>query len=126
MSTGTPNSGNVKVALVAADAAAGVVSLANPEGADLIVTRLVLDITTEATAACTLDAGTAATSILSDNLIDGLDAAAAAGVFDNGGSAGTNGKQVIRWESDGFLTISVASGASAGLVGNAYVEYVHV
>lgn len=124
MSTSTPNGGAAKIALAAADAAAGVVSLLNPEGVDLLVTRLVLDVTTAATAACTLDAGTAATAILSDNLIDGLDVNAAAGVFDNGGSAGVNGKQVIRWESDGYLTVSVASGASAGLVGNAYVEYI--
>jgi len=119
--------GAYKYVLAAVDAAGGVLSLANPEGVDLIVTRLVLDVTTAATVACTVDAGIAANGTTSaDNLVDGLDVNAAAGVFDNIGDGGTNGKSRQRWESDQYLTVSVASGASAGLAGNAYVEYVRV
>lgn len=126
MATGTPNGGNHKVALAALDAAAGVLSLANPEGVDLIVTRLIVNVTTKATAAATVDAGVAATAISADNLIDGLDVGTADGVFDNGGSAGTNGKQVVLWPAASYLTISKATGAAAGLVGYAYVEYTRI
>lgn len=117
--------GAYKAALSATTGGGGALSLANPEGVDLIVTRLVLDITTKATAACTLDAGVGSSATTSyDNLIDGLDVNAAAGVFDNVEDQGTNGKSAVRWESDGYLTISEKTGAIAGLVGNAYIEYV--
>lgn len=119
--------GAYKAALAAVTGGGGALSLANPEGADLIVTRLVLDITTKATAACTLDAGVGSGATTSyDNLIDGLDVNAAAGVFDNVEDQGTNGKSAVRWESDGYLTVSEKTGAIAGLVGNAYIEYVRV
>jgi len=119
--------GAYKVALAAADTAGGVLSLANPEGATLIVTRLVLEVTTVATAACTVDAGIAANgSTSADGLIDGLDVNAAAGVFGNVGNPGTNGKAQAKWTSSQYLTISKATGAAAGLVGNAYIEYMRV
>lgn len=120
--------GAYKVALTAGtDTAGGVLSLLNPEGADVIVTRLVIDITTVATAACTLDAGIGSgATTLYDNLIDGKDVNGATGSFDNLTDAGSNGKARQRWESDGYLTISTASGASAGLVGYAYVQYIRV
>jgi hypothetical protein len=119
--------GMYKVALAAVAGGGGVLSLANPEGEDLIVKRLILDITTKTTAACTIDAGVGSGPSTSyDNLIDGLDANAAAGVFDNVEDQGTNGKSSVRWESDGYLTISEKTGAIAGLVGNAYIEYVRV
>lgn len=114
-----------KVALADADAGGGVLSLANPEGVDLFVTRVVLDVTTAATAACTVDAGCGASaSTKYDTLIDGLDVNTAVGTFDNIENQGTNGKSVVRWESDQYLTISKATGAAAGLVGNAYIQYV--
>jgi len=119
--------GAYRAALAALDTGGGVLSLANPEGADIIVTRLVLDITTAATGACTVDAGIAAgATTSSDNLIDGLDVNAATGVFDNIEDKGTNGKTRQKWESDQYLTISMATGAAAGLAGYAYVEYIRV
>lgn len=121
----TVQTGSYRVALADADAGGGVLSLANPEGVDLIVTRLVLDITTAATAACTVDAGIAAAATTSaDDLIDGLDVNAAAGVFDNVSDGGTNGKARQKWEDDQYLTISKATGAAAGLEGYAHIEYV--
>ncbi len=126
MSTATITPGALKVALAASDSAGGVVSLANPENAPLIVTRLVLYVTTAATAACTVDAGIAATATTSsDNLIDGLDVNASTGVFDNDTDVGTNGKTRQLWPSSYYLTVSKASGATAGLAGYAYVEYIH-
>lgn len=118
--------GAYKVALTAGvDTGGGVLSLSNPEEADLIVTRIMLDLTTPASAACTVDAGISSGETTSaDNLLDGLDVNAAAGVFDNIENQGTNGKAAVKWNSNQYLTISRASGASAGLVGNAYIEYV--
>ena len=118
--------GAYKVALTAATGttAGGVLSLANPEGADLIVTRLVLDITTEATGAATVDAGIAANGTTSaDNLIDAGDVGAAVAVLDNIEDGGTNGQAVYKWGSSQYLTVT-ASATLAGLVGNAYIEYI--
>ena len=117
--------GAYRLALAAADTGGGVVSLANPEGADVIVTRLVIDVTTIATAACTLDAGiAAAATTVADNLIDGVDVHSATGVFDNVEDGGTNGQAVYKWESDEYLTVSMKTGAAAGLAGYAYIEYI--
>ncbi len=119
--------GAYKIALAALDTGGGVLSLLNPEGEDLIITRLVLDVTTKTAAACTLDGGVgAAATTVYDNLIDGLDVNAATGVFGNIDDQGTNGQSVVRWESDEYLTISMKTGAAAGLVGNAYIEYTRV
>lgn len=114
-----------KVALTAGtDTAGGVLSLLNPEGVDLIITNLELDVTTAATAACTLDAGVGSGATTKyDTLIDGLDVNSAAGLFDNHDNPGSNGTATIRWESDHYLTVSTATGASAGLVGYAYIKY---
>lgn len=113
-----------KATLSAAETAGGVLSLANPEGVTLIIRDLVLDVTTKATAACTLDAGIAANgTTLNDTLIDGVDVGTAAGTFDSQKDAGTNGAGSRRWGATEFLTVSKASGAAAGLVGNAYIDY---
>ena len=112
-----------KVALTATTGTTGggCLSLANPEGVDLIVTKLVIDITTVATGSATVDAGIAANGTTSaDNLIDGQDVNAAAGAFGSG--IGSNGKHAKKWKSDEYLTIT-ASASLAGLVGNAYIEY---
>jgi hypothetical protein len=113
------------VALTAATVTTGgaVLSLANPEGVDLIVTRLILDITTQSTGAATVDAGIAADGTTSsDTLIDGK-SVAAAGVFDNIEDQGTNGKSAVKWGASEYLTIT-ASATLAGLVGNAYIDYI--
>lgn len=120
--------GAYKVALTAAttNAAGGVLSLANPEGAAIIVTRLVLDITTNSTGAATVDAGIAADgSTSADNLIDGQSVATAAKVLDNISDGGTNGKARQKWGATQYLTIT-ASATTAGMVGNAYIEYIRV
>ncbi len=113
-----------RIALAAVDAAGGVAAIANPEGAAVIVTRLALDVTASSTGACTVDAGIAANATTSaDGLIDGL-SVAATGVFDNVSDAGTNGRARAKWGAGQYLTISKASGATAGLAGTAYVDYV--
>lgn len=118
--------GAYKVALtpVTGTTGGGALSLANPEGAAIIVTRLVLDITTPSTGAATVDAGIAANGTTSaDNLIDGASVASAAKVLDNVTDGGTNGKARQKWGATQYLTIT-ASATLAGLVGNAYIEYI--
>jgi hypothetical protein len=115
-----------KVALAAtADTGGAILSWVNPEASAIIITRLVLDITTKATSACTVDFGTTASSAttLSDTLIDGLDINAAIGTFDNITDKGTNGKSRLKLASGKWVTGSTASGAVAGTVGFAYIEY---
>ena len=117
--------GCYRVALAALDTGGGVVGLANPEGVDLIVTKLIVVISVVATAACTIDGGIAAgITTTSDNLIDAADVNGALGDFDNIDDAGSNGKATQSWDSDEFLTISMKTGAAAGLAGYAYIEYI--
>lgn len=107
---------------VTSTAAGGVLSLANPEGVKLLITRLILHITTASSGAATVDAGIAANgSTSNDTLIDGK-SVATAGVFDNIADIGTNGKTVKEWGASQYLTIT-ASASLAGLVGYAYIEY---
>ena len=115
-----------KGALVASDAAAGVFSWQNTTGLDVFVTRVVIEVTTASSGACTVDAGQAATAVSSDNLLDGLNANAT-GESDNVQQAGTNGDKVgKKVAADEFVTASKATGATAGLVGNYYIFYVPV
>lgn len=117
--------GAYKTALTAvtSNTAGGALSLANPEGVDLIITRLILDITTPSSGAATVDAGIAANGTTSsDTLIDGK-SVAAAGIFDNIEDQGTNGKSAVKWGASEYLTIT-ASATLAGLVGNAYIDYI--
>lgn len=114
-----------RVALAAVDTAGGLFAWANPENAAILVERVILDVTTQSTGACTVDVGVAANGTTSaDNLIDGRSVASAAGVYDNLGDAGTNGKTRQKASSSQYVTGSVASGASAGIVGYAYIHYV--
>jgi hypothetical protein len=83
----------------------------------------VLDVTTQTTGACTLDCGPAANATtLNDTLIDGANPAAA-GTFNHTKHAGTNGLGSSHLGSTQYVTGSVASGASAGIVGFAYISY---
>lgn len=115
----------VRVPLTAVDTPGGLFSWQNPEGKSIIVDRVLLDITTPSSGACTADVGTTATSgtTLSDNLIDGASLASAAKQLDNLGDAGTNGKAKQKLAAGKWVTGSVASGASAGVVGYAYIHY---
>lgn len=118
--------GTYVVALTAATdtTAGGVLSLANPEGVDLILPGggFVLDITTASDGAAAVDAGIAANGTTSsDTLIDGASVATAA-VLDNVADKGTNGGPV-KWGSAQYLTITASADAS-GLVGNAYIRWI--
>ena len=114
-----------KVALAALDTGGGVLSWLNPEATGIIITKLIVDVTTKSTGACSVDAGTTTVSAITaaDNLIDGLDVGTTAGTFDTIDQAGANGKARAKLAAGGWLTISKDSGAAAGLVGFAYVSY---
>lgn len=116
-----------KVALAAVDTAGGVFAWQNPEASAIIVERVVIDVTTASTGACTIDVGVTPTSATTsvDNLLDGQSVAAVA-TLDNIENQGTNGKSCGRLASGKWVTASVASGASAGLVGSAYIHYILV
>lgn len=119
--------GALKVALsAAADTAGAVLAVENTSGEDRIITNLILNVTTGATGACTLDAGVAADgTTLNDTLIDGVDIAEI-GCFDMVKNAGTNGAGARTWADGTFITVSTASGAVAGTVGYAYIQYIVV
>jgi hypothetical protein len=114
----------VKLPLGAGAGGGGILSWQNPELQDVIVTALFLDVTTPSAGACTVSFGTTAAggTTLSSNLVDTL-SVAAAGLFDNVTDKGVNGKTRQRLAAGKWLTGSVATGAAAGLAGNAYVEY---
>lgn len=113
----------VKVALAAVDTAAGLLSWQNKTGKTIRINRLVIQRTTASSGAGTGDFGVAATAILNDTLIDGLDLNAAAGIADNHLNPGSSGLSGAYLPADQYVTGSVASGASAGLVGFAYIFY---
>lgn len=110
--------GRYKFPLVAADTAGGMVSYANPYSYDLMIHFAVLDVTTASSGACTVSVGYTVTSgtTLSSTLINGQ-TTASAGTFNSGAKS-------IVWPSGKWVTASVASGASAGIVGYLYVDVV--
>ena len=120
-----------KVALGSADTAGGILGWQNPEASAILVVRIVIDRTTKSTGACTADFGAAANATTSsDNLLDGVAVGAAAAIEDNIDNQGTSGKARQRLDAKGgatdYITGSKATGAAAGLVGNAYIFYVEV
>jgi len=118
--------GAYRVALTAAtdNTAGAVASIANPEGAAVLITRAVIYTTTASTGAATLDIGVAANgSTSSDTLFDGLDVNAAAGVFDNVDDQGTNGKQGQYLAAGKWITGSATNSKATGLAGTYYITY---
>lgn len=117
----------IKADLVASDATAGVLSLLNATGRDLFIKTLTVRRTTAASGAGAADFGVAATEVLSDTLIDGVDVNATASSEDNVTNKGANGKAVgVLWANGAYLTGTKASGNMAGLAGQAIVEVLPV
>jgi hypothetical protein len=95
--------------------------------AKAIILRVLLDVTTVATGACTVDIGyTASTATTSsDTLLDGVDVNAATVLFDSMNAAldsGANAKAQLA-ASGKWITADEASGDATGLVANAYIQY---
>lgn len=112
------------VPLADADSAGGVLSVANPEGVEILITEVIIQVDTVATAACTIDVGVAADGTTSsDTLIDGQDVNGATGRFDNINEAGGNGGRDRALASTEYITGSMKTGAAADLVGYAIIHY---
>jgi hypothetical protein len=127
MATGAFEEGAFRVALTAATdtTGGGVLSLANPEGVDLYITRVILNVSTQSTGAAAVDVGIAADGTTSnDSLIDGL-SVATAGVFDNVKNGGTNGKAGQKLGAAQYIT-ATASATTAGMVGEAIIQWVRL
>jgi hypothetical protein len=121
----------VKVALGVLDTAGGVLAWANPESATILIQRVFINITTKSSAASTVDIGVAANgTTLNDTMFDGIDAGTGIGIYDNLNAtdiAGANAVPKVNIMTSGqYLTASKASGACAGLVGFAYIEYIRL
>lgn len=113
----------VDLAGVASTSGGGIASVANPEGATVLITRALLYRTTKSTGAATADIGIAADGTTSnDTLLDGVDIGAAEGLDDNIKNKGTNGLERRLWSATQFLTMT-GSASSAGLVGKLIIEY---
>lgn len=100
-------------------------SVRSPEKEGVIAKDTWIHIKTAASAACTLNIGTAATDVTSDNLIDGVSVAGcpANTVYDNITDKGTNGTTRQYVSSSGYFTVYVASGDANGLVADVYFDY---
>jgi hypothetical protein len=111
------------VPLAAVDTAGGLFAWDNPESNPVEVIGVTLDIRTASSGACTVDVGVAANATTSnDTLIDGV-SIAAAGTKSTAADPGTNGKASRKATAAQYVTGSVASGASAGVVGEAIITY---
>lgn len=113
------------VPLAALDTGGGVLSVANPEGVECLITEVIIQVDTKATdGICTIDVGVAANGTTSsDTLLTGLDVGAAAGRFNNINEAGVSGGRDRAWGSSQYITGSKATNAAAGLVGYAIIHY---
>lgn len=113
------------IAGVAATTGGAILSLANPEGVDLIITKVVLHRTVKSTGAATADIGIGSGATTSyDTLLDGVDVGAAetASPEDNITNKGTNGLPTRKWPAASYLTMT-GSATTVGLVGRLYVYY---
>lgn len=98
--------------------------------ANAMILRVLLNVTTIATGACTVDIGYTAVSATtsSDTLLDGIDVNAATALFDSMNAAldsGANAKAQLA-ASGKWITADEASGDATGLVAVAYIQYVLV
>lgn len=101
------------------DTGGGILSWQNTLGYDIIVTWHALNVTTQSSAACTVNVGATATSATtsSNNMIS-AQSVASAGIF------GTSSPVAVKVAANKWITISTGTGASSGLVGNAYFYFI--
>lgn len=101
------------------DTAGGIFAWANPEGQTILVDRVVLDVTTVATAANTVDVGVAANATTdATTFVSAQDTHSATVTHTSSAVAKVTSTQYITGS-----TTPTTGGASAGLVGVAYIYY---
>ena len=108
----------IKGSLTASDTAGGVFSLENTWGSDVVITRIILQVSTGASdSAARLDIGTAANATTSAaTLIDELNVSDV-GIYDNISDKGSAGSSRLKFGNGQFLNASRSAGAMSGLVG---------
>ena len=115
--------------LIAGGAGVGsMLTLANPEDADLIITRFMMLKNVGAGGVfTTVDAGvTADPAVSSDTLLDGQ-SLVAAGLLDNITNQANSGLEAVLWPSTSFVVATPSGDISAtGFEGTYYIEYVRV
>jgi len=115
------NKGCFKVALEDGDGNAGCLDLLNPEGADVIIYRVFINVTTEATGgARTLNVGVGAEGADLANIIDASAAAATGTLLD---MKTEDDADSIIWEDGDYLTVTPSADAE-GQVADLYVQYI--
>lgn len=111
--------------LLSGDTAGALFSWVNPWAYPILITAFWLEVTTvNTTGACTVDVGIAANATTSDDeIIDGQDVQSATGIF-------ASTLVPIRLDEAGgtqdTITVSKATGATAGLEGRVYFTYVPI
>jgi hypothetical protein len=99
------------------------ISWANPTGEVILVEDIIIDVTTQATGAATMDVGVAADgTTTSDTLIDGIDVGSAAIVGSAITDGGSSGQANRKMTSSQYIT-GTPSATLAGLVGTYGIKY---
>lgn len=119
-----------KVALASGDQNEYAFAWQNPESSAIIVRRVLVDVTTAAGAAATMDVGTANDATTNgDNLLDGVDINSVH-VVDNIDDQSTEGESKQKMDEKGgttdHITGQILSDNAGALAGNVYIEYVVV
>lgn len=115
--------GRLQFTLKAVAGAGGMLAVQN-DGDTALLIDIASVVITGAVAGQTFDAGTAATVVSADNLIDGQ-SMATPGSFNNKLNPGTNGKACAYWPVGHWLTFT-SSGTPTGLAGKVDVHAVPV
>jgi len=115
---------------VAATIGGAIASIANPEGADIIVTRALLYVKTNSTGAAnlTIGVGTSATTDYSDMMTATAMAAAAGKIYTCSAYSASIATEVTApgvWLAAEFCNVT-GSATTAGLTGTLYVEYLRL
>lgn len=109
-------------------ATSGIQAWQNPEAVAIIIQRCLLDVTTVATGACTIDVGYTATSAAttSDTLLDGIDANAAIILADSMNAALDSGANALAQKAaiGKWVTIDEKTGDATGMVATLYIQYI--
>ena len=107
----------LKGALSATRTAGGMLAVENTYGSDLIVTRVIISVTTQSSAASSSSVGIAANATTaSDTLLDDFYSGGQR-IYDNLDTKGTNGKAKAKWGTGQFVTGSESTGNITGIVG---------
>jgi hypothetical protein len=117
----------VKGALSATDSAGGVFSIQNSYGTDMIIDRILIQVTTGASdSACRIDIGTASDATTSAaTLIDELNVSDI-GIYDNITDKGSAGTSRLKFGNSQYLNASKSAGATSGLVGTFAVHMIDI